>query len=540
MHNQLGGEYKPLDMNSAAQASGRAIESIRGQTSENIAGQWMIGGFDAGQLLYGTAMSGADSLAAGYLGGGAGLGSTLLGLSSAQSTMTQLYDEGATEDQIIMGGLAAGTFETLFEKVSLGVFFDSAQDVTKAGIRESVKDFFIQVGVNASEEANTEIANILFDYWNRGEDSDYGQAVRKYIDEGLSEEEARSRACGDMGMRIAEAGISGGVMGGGFSMIGAASRAAGRASVRTDAGQDVSNSQNPAGFLEDARNGKHGVEAQALAQEFGDDAPKASELGRVMDSAYQSQRKNLYSALREGVKDVLADLGYEGDADAVVDEAVRQIQQNTQMEAARKTEQQQIALAASAEGALQKATQADTAAQEQASAEAMPESAEQQGPEPIWKTTLPPSELAGNKVSSPMTEAVADRVILRIGLENGLIDEAEFAKRGEEVATRILQEAQDAELPSSGIQFAPISTYPAEKQADIRAYLGAVDEDVLSFANRYISDPQAKFDRMKIGDVGEREAADVQTLLGIDVGDYTHNIDKNAIRHIDKRHGKSG
>ena len=556
LRNKFGGEYRPLNMNSAAQSIGRGIDSIRDQTSQNIAGQWMIGGFDAGQFVYNTGMSAGDSLFAGVITGGAAGGSAILGLSSAQSTMTQLYDEGATEQQIFLGGLAAGTFETLFEKVSLGAFFDSAQDVTKAGIRDIVKDFFIQTGVNASEEASTEIANIVFDYWNRGEDSDYGQAVRKYMDEGLSEGEARSRACGDMAMRVLESAGSGAFMGGGFSMIGSASRAVGQHAMRAEAGASAAESAQIAQFLEDARAGRHGARAQSMAAGFGEDKPSAAQLGVLVNAAYQNQSMNMYAAMREGVKDVLADLGYEGDADAVADEAVRQIQQNAQTEAARKSEQQQTALAASAEGALQKATQAGTTAQEQASAEAAPESAaeaaatqaEDNGGATEDSKTPPVDILLadeGQTVSNasgltPLAEAVADRVILRMQRESGQIDEAEFAKRGEEVATRILQEAQDAELPSSGIQFAPISTYPAEKQADIRAYLGAVDEDVLSFANRYISDPQAKFDRMKIGDVGEREAADVQTLLGIDVGDYTHNIDKNAIRHIDKRHGKSG
>ena len=85
----------------------------------------------------------------------------------------------------------------------------------------------------------------------------------------------------------------------------------------------------------------------------------------------------------------------------------------------------------------------------------------------------------------------------------------------------------------------PLSSYSAEKQKSIKAYLNAVDESIKKFAQR-VKSGDLSFERQKISDVSRRASDDIGDLLGIDVSGYTHNINTSGIRHILNRHGATG
>ena len=93
---------------------------------------------------------------------------------------------------------------------------------------------------------------------------------------------------------------------------------------------------------------------------------------------------------------------------------------------------------------------------------------------------------------------------------------------------------------TTGIELSEATKYSVKDKNVIEGYLEAVDPAILEAARMYRDDKNAKFARFRLGDVQTREAQEIKSLLGIDVSGYTHNIDKNAFNHIEKRHGSDG
>ena len=106
-----------LDNNNKYNSFRNYSGNIRDEVKQNT--NWMVGDFDAFDFLYDTGMSGADSLLSSTLGGGWG-SAIALGAGAATDAAIDLTDRGLSSDKAIAGAVAAGTFETLFEKVSLG------------------------------------------------------------------------------------------------------------------------------------------------------------------------------------------------------------------------------------------------------------------------------------------------------------------------------------------------------------------------------------------------------------------------------------
>ena len=182
--------------------------ALRQGSAENINSEF-------GKFLYNTALSGVESFVASLIPGGA----LLLGASAGASAMNDLIDRGATGGQAILGGIVSGVFEGLFEKVSLGRLraFD---DVNVNTFKDVAKNFLKSSFVNATEEAATETANVLYDTLANYDISNAKVIYDKYIASGLSEKEAKNKTAVDLGLQIAEAAASGAIMGGAFASIG--------------------------------------------------------------------------------------------------------------------------------------------------------------------------------------------------------------------------------------------------------------------------------------------------------------------------------
>lgn len=74
----------------------------------------------------------------------------------------------------------------------------------------------------------------------------------------------------------------------------------------------------------------------------------------------------------------------------------------------------------------------------------------------------------------------------------------------------------------------------------MKEYEDAVDERLLRTAKMYKLDKNAQHMRVKVADVSTRMAKEIRELIGIDVSDYTVNIDRSGFTHIEKRHGENG
>ena len=118
-------------------------------------------------------------------------------------------------------------------------------------------------------------------------------------------------------------------------------------------------------------------------------------------------------------------------------------------------------------------------------------------------------------------------------------------------------------LPVSGLQLSemeapkdPIHTIPqhipdvkAQAEPDghtpqmrkvIKAYQAAADPNIAAFAQYAISNPGDNKTAIQLGDVSQRQAAEIEALTGISVEGFGTEAKANAFRHIAERHGANG
>lgn len=220
----ISGEYKPVNFNTAAMAPSVVTQAIRGTVAQKIIDATGTIQIDseknpvAAQLLNGKSwadvyqlgMSMADSAAvAGLSAIGIPGGTVLLGGSAGTQGMLDALERGATDGQAITMGILNGTFEALFEYVSLDKLLNG--DVQKSALRQILE----QAGVEASEEMCTTLANTFAaDIPVMGDKSQLTQSMQEYRDAGLSEEEASRKAWADWGTDFLWDGIGGALSGG--------------------------------------------------------------------------------------------------------------------------------------------------------------------------------------------------------------------------------------------------------------------------------------------------------------------------------------
>lgn len=245
---KITGDETPLNFNTMWQTPYTVSSTIRGTVSNDlnrIVGTLpddmpIVGGQGLGEL-YQLVMSAADSAAAGALTSGAGAliggasagaaaataskavsgsAAVLLGGSAATSAMQQAHAMGASDKEAFTYGLLSGTFETLFEYVSLDHLLS---ETTPANLTETVKSLLAQAGVEASEEFCTTVANTLVSEPVLGDLSDFNQKVQGYIAQGYSETDAKRMASADIvdgALSDALGGfLSGGMMSAGYTGI---------------------------------------------------------------------------------------------------------------------------------------------------------------------------------------------------------------------------------------------------------------------------------------------------------------------------------
>ena len=283
-------------------------------------------------FLYQTAMSGLDSLMMAPLTGG----EVLLGLGAANDAILQASERGATKGQALLSGLASGVAESLFEHVSIGNL-KAMKEVPVHTVKDALMNFAKSAAVNFSEEAATEVANIITDQWINGGNSDYYNAVMDgVINKGLSPAAAKREASKQMGLRVAEAGLGGALMGGAFAGIGTASgeisnnRAMQQAGAQI-AAQDGGRERLTAGARDALANGALDekqrskteklagqVEAAAGAQQSRRqtrrDNRRMGELAALVDEATGNDAAGIVA---QEARQRLLELGETGDADAV-------------------------------------------------------------------------------------------------------------------------------------------------------------------------------------------------------------------------------
>ena len=229
----FGAEYRPINYNTNMMNPTNFTTAVRGTVAQNLADEygtinlneddhpvlarWMNGKSlgDVYQLGMSMVDSGATA-SIGYVTGIGAAGTALLGGSAGSQGVLTALEKGASDEQALAMGILNGTFEALFEYVSM--------DKLLNGNTKSILKTYLEQGfVEGTEEFNTTLFNTLADICVMAENSDYRRSVQSYIDQGYSPKDAEVRAMQDiaigMGWDFIGGAISGGIMGGGKTVI---------------------------------------------------------------------------------------------------------------------------------------------------------------------------------------------------------------------------------------------------------------------------------------------------------------------------------
>ena len=215
-----------INEHSALNRLGKMSDTIRATVPQAWAEKynWDEGTAGTVNFLYQTGTSIVDNVASSLVFGGYSgtkLGKTLslgaMGLTAEASTVRAAKAKGATDAQAFALGVIGGAIEIVTEKVPL-------ENLLKIKGKPNIaKAITGQIITEAGEEAAAEIVNTVADIVIMAQKSDLQLAVNKYMEEGLSAEEATSRAfwdtVGNIGLAALGGGISGGILGSAFSLI---------------------------------------------------------------------------------------------------------------------------------------------------------------------------------------------------------------------------------------------------------------------------------------------------------------------------------
>ena len=196
---------KQLNPYSRAQMPTRTASYIRANTAQEIDeatgnADFLGLGFSWGDA-YQAGMSMIDSLVGARVGGKAY--QAVMSMGAASSEATRLYSQGANTSQIVLGSFAAGAAEWVFEKYSIENLINMKSPET---LWQFIKNTLIQGGIEMSEEAATELANIIADGIIMQHESDWAKALEKHGGD-------YGKATTEMAIRIVNAGLGGFISG---------------------------------------------------------------------------------------------------------------------------------------------------------------------------------------------------------------------------------------------------------------------------------------------------------------------------------------
>ena len=227
---KLGGVDRPANYYTPAMRLYGGSNAARTTVSEKLerSTDATIFGQNVASVAYniGTSMMDSGATAAlAAIGVPPMVGSAFLGGSAATAAMVDAKERGIDDTNALWTGLFAGVAETLFEDISLErlLALKPAQGTLAKRLRTTMKNVGLQAATEGSEELFTSFANYITDRAINGGLSEYGTAVRAYMDQGMSHQTATAKAsadlAGQMAMDFVAGGIAGGLMAGGKSAI---------------------------------------------------------------------------------------------------------------------------------------------------------------------------------------------------------------------------------------------------------------------------------------------------------------------------------
>lgn len=199
---------KDIDKNAWVNASNKAREWVAEGATEDMSA--------VGKFLFNTGTSIAQTALRLPLGAGS---LPLAGLSAGSQAAYDAAQRGATPSKALLSGTTSGIVEGIMEKIpldSLRVLKNAPPDAARSLAKVLLK----QSGIEATEETLTEFTNALLDKAIMGDKSNFALTKNQYMQNGLNDTDAGTRAYFDTFFKqpaIAGLGgaLSGGVMGAG-------------------------------------------------------------------------------------------------------------------------------------------------------------------------------------------------------------------------------------------------------------------------------------------------------------------------------------
>lgn len=228
IRNAITGENVPTDTNSdlflGAQLSQASREGVSAAGERMpILGNIEVGGQNLGSFAAGIGLDLGRVVSRLPFGPAGAL--ALSGAGAAGEQTLDILNRGGTQGQAALSGAASGLIEAATEKIGLDNLFSIFGRTGQQGLRSVLQSVARQAGIEASEEAISEVLNTVADTAIMRENSTYEQAIANYMAQGMTREEATGAANRDVLANTAWAAaggaLSGGVMGGGASAVNA-------------------------------------------------------------------------------------------------------------------------------------------------------------------------------------------------------------------------------------------------------------------------------------------------------------------------------
>lgn len=228
IRNAITGENVPTDTNSdlflGAQLSQASREGVSAAGERMpILGNIEVGGQNLGSFAAGIGLDLGRVVSRLPFGPAGAL--ALSGAGAAGEQTLDILNRGGTQGQAALSGAASGLIEAATEKIGLDNLFSIFGRTGQQGLRSVLQSVARQAGIEASEEAISEVLNTVADTAIMRENSTYEQAISNYMAQGMTREEATGAANRDVLANTAWAAaggaLSGGLMGGGASAVNA-------------------------------------------------------------------------------------------------------------------------------------------------------------------------------------------------------------------------------------------------------------------------------------------------------------------------------
>ena len=326
LHNKLTGKDRPLDYYTPEMLGTAKAQAARETVSKDMG--------KVGAFLYNTGMSMADSAAImgmAALGIPPVVGSVLLGGTAATSAAMEAKKRGVSDDQALLTGLAAGTFEALFEKVSLDKVLSGkvVAGEMRDRVVQTLKNIGIQSGVEGSEEFFTSVANTMVDNIINGGMSELNTMKRELMANGYSEAEADKMVSAQWAKSLALDFIGGAISGGVFGGV-----STGFQTAALDAAYGMEYGDRSAQLTAEAMeiNGESKAAQRAARRIAKGKNPTAAQIRTMAEAVEKSVREENEANLTYAVSAVatrLDSLGELGDTEKIAEAVVEMVRPTT-------------------------------------------------------------------------------------------------------------------------------------------------------------------------------------------------------------------